>query len=378
MTVQLTPTMPSTLDKQALLDIVNGACILGSGGGGPRTLGEAMAEKLGEAGSKPVRVVEPESVPDDAHMAISAAFGSPDAASQATPASLSAVAVDAYDALSEATGTPFTHVLLGEIGAGNALIPMLVAQAKSLPIVDAAGAPRAMPLLSNCVLADPACETPVSPLAFSNGTDTFGATAPNAELADAMMRALGGDEDLFPEFGGVALWALSGTQLGGALPGALARAWGLGKALREAPPDAKVETVCTFLGGTVLFEGDHIQATEETSGAFDVDVITLRALEGDAELVIYGQNENLIAWRSDTPQPIAMAPDLICYLTEAGQPFSNATPDIGEISPTTKVAVIGVPAKPLSYASPYVIQSYTGLLRKLGYPGPYRPLTVEL
>ncbi|MGH3003049.1 MAG: hypothetical protein ACRDM1_10400, partial [Gaiellaceae bacterium] len=69
--------------------------------------------------------------------------------------------------------------------------------------------------------------------------------------------------------------------------------------------------------------------------------------------------------------PLAMAPDLICWLTEDGRPFSNATPDIASIAPETKVAAIGVPAKRLEYATPYVVASYAGLLRKLGYPGPH-------
>jgi uncharacterized protein len=373
---QLTTTIPATLDEQALLDIVNGACILGSGGGGPLVLGQEMARALSAPGAAAVRVADPDQVPDDAEMAISAAFGSPDAASDAPVRELTEVAVGAFDALAQATRKTFTHVLLGEIGAGNALIPMFVAQKNGIPVVDAAGAPRAMPLLSNCVLADPAFKISVSPLTFSNGEDTFEATAPNAVLADAMMRALGGDEDLFPEFGGVALWSLDGTTMTKrALPRTLTRAWALGRALREAPAGQKVKTVCTFLGGTVLFEGQGIEAKEQTAGAFDLTVVTLRAVDGDAEMVIYGQNENLIAWRSDTTTPVATAPDLICYLTDDGRPFSNAQPDISSITPATRVAVIGVPAKPLSYGSRYVIGSFAGLLRQLGYPGPYVPLT---
>jgi hypothetical protein len=82
----------------------------------------------------------------------------------------------------------------------------------------------------------------------------------------------------------------------------------------------------------------------------------------------------LIAWRTDLETPIAMAPDLICYLTEDGRPFSNAKPDVEKIGKDTKVAVIGVPAAPLAYATPWVIESFAKLLRSLGYPGPYLPL----
>ncbi|MGH2915074.1 MAG: DUF917 domain-containing protein [Solirubrobacteraceae bacterium] len=375
MTSQPASQPAAKLDRQALLDIVNGACVLGSGGGGPLTLGMEMVEALTAPGAPAVSLVVPEAVPDGARMAISAAFGSPDAAANVTAAGLEQVAVGAFAALETLEiGTPFTHVLLGEIGAGNALIPMLVAQAKNLPIVDASGAPRAMPLLANCVFAD---QLTVSPLAFSNGEQTFGVTAPDAKLADEILRGVVSAGGAFPQLGGLALWSMSGSDMKrAALPGTLTRAWKLGEALRTAPAGEKVQTARHFLGGVLLFEGDHLSASEQTGGGFDVNTITLRALDRRCELVIYGQNENLIAWRSDRSEPIAMAPDLICYVTEDGRTFSNATPDLAEIHPSTKVAVIGVPAASLGYATKWVIASFAKLLSHLGYPGPYRSLVV--
>jgi len=72
-----------------------------------------------------------------------------------------------------------------------------------------------------------------------------------------------------------------------------------------------------------------------------------------------------------------MAPDLICYLTADGAPFSNAGPDIGKVTPGTEVGIIAVPAKPFGYGTPWVITSFKPLLAALGYPGPYISLTVE-
>jgi uncharacterized protein len=372
---QQTAVAPAALDPQALQDIVTGSCILGSGGGGPLTLGKAMAEMLAEPGAPPVQVVPADGVADDASMAISAAFGSPDAAGGANPSGLAAVALGAYDTLAQATGTSFTHVVLGEIGAGNSLIPMLVAQEKNLPVVDASGAPRAMPLLANCVLADPSSGVPVSPLAFSNGKQSFTATAPNAELADPMLRGIVSQAGLFPEFGGLALWRLDGSSMKSRmLAGTLSRAQQLGEVLRTAPEGEKVEAVRAFLHGTLLFVGNHIEAQEQTGGGFDVNVITLHGLDHGPGLVIYGENENLIAWRTDRSTPLAMAPDLICYVTEDGTTFSNATPDITKVGKTTKVAVIGVPAERLGYATEWVRRSFAPLLRQLGYPGKYVPL----
>jgi DUF917 family protein len=361
---------PTVLDRQALEDIVNGSCILGSGGGGPIGLGMQLADYLA---SQPagVALVEPGQVPDTAQMAISAAFGSPDAASGIKPSDLARVAVQAYQTLEHTIGTSFTHVVLGEIGAGNALVPMLVAQALGLPVVDAAGAPRAMPLFGNCVLADPAAGTPISPIAFSNGSDAFTATAPTAGLADPLLRGIVSEPELFPELGGIAFWSLDGAKMRAhLLGGALRRAWSLGTTLRLAPAGRKVEAVRSALGGELLYVGNHIAATESTGGGFDMITVTLDGLDGKSQLVVHGQNESLIAWRSDQAQPLAMAPDLICWLTEDGRPFSNAQGDVATVGASTSVAVIGVSAASLGYGSPYVVGSFRPLLAAMGYPGP--------
>jgi DUF917 family protein len=302
-------------------------------------------------------------------MAVSAAIGSPTAASDVK--NLANVAVSAYDALASAKGVTFTHVLVGEIGAVNALVPMLPASARQLPLVDASGAPRALPLLANCIFAD---TVPVSPIALSNGQDVITVTAPNAELADPILRGAI-SSSVFPDYGGFALWAMDGpTMQTQALPGTLMRALKLGATLRTAPAGQKVEAVCSFLGGSVLFTGNHFTAREQSGGGFDVGAVTLTALDGSATLTIYGQNENLIAWRSDQSTPIAMAPDLMCYLTADGRPFSNAETDVETLKPDTEVAVIGVSAASLDFATPAVIASFAKLLAATGYPGPFTPL----
>ena len=56
------------LSQQDLEDIVNGATIMGSGGGGPVEIGERTVTELVEWG-QPVQLVSPDEVDDDALMA---------------------------------------------------------------------------------------------------------------------------------------------------------------------------------------------------------------------------------------------------------------------------------------------------------------------
>lgn len=345
----------TVLDAQALEDIAHGACVLGSGGGGALTEGLALARTLG-----PVTVVEASDVPDDAWMAVSAVIGSPTAAGEQ---SFTTVATAAYDALARARGVEFTHVLVGEIGAVNALIPMLPATSRGLPLVDASGSPRALPLLANCSFAD---TVPISPIALAGSGQEFTVTAPSAELADPLLRAVI-SSGLFADAAGFALWAMDGATMRlRALSGTLERARRVGELLRGPDP---VAAVTAFLGARELFRGSRLTVHEQSGGGFDVGTVTLQA--GAEQLTIYATDENLIAWRSGQSAPVAMAPDLICYLTADGVPFSNAEQDIGAITPDTEVVILGVPAAGLGFATPPVVASFAGVLAGMGYPGPY-------
>ena len=191
----------TVLDAQALDDIACGACVLGSGGGGALTEGRALAKSL-----PAITLVEARDVPDDARMAVSAAIGSPTAAAGQD---LSSAAVAAYEELAKANGAAFTHVLVGEIGAVNALIPMLPAAKLGLPVIDASSAPRALPLLANAIFAD---TVPISPITLATANGTFTIRTSNAETADPMLRGLVSSPG-FPDCAGFALWSMDGATM---------------------------------------------------------------------------------------------------------------------------------------------------------------------
>jgi len=85
----MTDTRTLSTDELAL--ILQGACFLGSGGGGPLALGQQFIGDIAK-GPNPVRIVDVASVPPDARGAISAGVGSPAAASSGFPAEAAGVA----------------------------------------------------------------------------------------------------------------------------------------------------------------------------------------------------------------------------------------------------------------------------------------------
>jgi uncharacterized protein len=354
-----------TLTPTQLEYILNGACILGSGGGGPLSVGKQVLQQIG---NRSVTLVSGNSVAPSAWTAVSAFVGSPDAAAgQQLDFS---VATSAFNTLAGTVKQTFSCVLPGEVGAGNSLIPMVVAVENGIPIVDAAGACRAVP--GFLMVSYAAAKIPASPMVLTDGKSPVTLNCDNS-IADPVTRGIisGG---AFAEDAGIAFWSMTGAQMSQcAVAGMTSAALALGQALANAlasgqDPLAAVRASLTQ-PNFLLCTGKITSFGETTSGGFDFGQVVIKADDGST-VTIYNQNENLIAFSSASPLPLAMGPDLICYLTKSGQVFSNA--DIDDSIEQQEIAVIGVPAFAMRDA--FIIQQFLIALAGIGYAGPYVPI----
>ena len=362
-------SQPRVLKEQELRDILNGACILGCGGGGPLSIGSAILDDILKLGA-PVLLADPASIAPDATMAVSADVGSPNAASGgAFDFGAATVAYDVLDGLQK-VGKPFTHVLPGEVGAGNTMIPMSVAVRKGIPVVDAAGARRAIPSLSMCTYASKG--VPISPIAVANAANQVTLSVEDVATAEAAVHGIISG-NTFGQVAGVGFWAMTGvTMQGAAMLGTTTYAEGLGRALRLALAGKgdPVEAVRGYLEGWVLFVGKIDSSGSQTSGGFDYGRTVLKSDDG-GEVWILNQNENLIAWNTQRSTPLAMAPDLITYVTTDGLVFSNADMDVAK---GKTVAIIGAKAPPQLRVKS-IVDAFTATLRQMAwYIGPYVPI----
>jgi hypothetical protein len=350
------------LTEQDLKDLLAGACILGAGGGGPFSIGESVLKDL--AALPPVVLADPSEVQETDRMAVSAFVGSP-AQAETAPLDFSAATL-AYDLLATTLGVTFTHVLPGEVGAGNSLIPLTVGARKGLPVVDAAGGRRACPgLLMDTYAGN---RVPVSPMAIASQSQQVVVSKMDNSVADPVARGVIGGA--FNQSAGVAMWSMDGkTMKAAAVGGTTTYALALGATLRRAVGCGRdpVAAVVDFLGGVVLLQGTIASVSEVSRGAFDFGKVTLRSADG-TEATIFSQNENLIAWGNRRSQPLAMAPDLICFLTSEGQVFSNA--DFSMLPKNAEVAVIGQPSIP-QMRTPFIIDQFMKAVAATGYGGPY-------
>jgi DUF917 family protein len=376
--------------------LVEGAAILGTGGGGPVMIGKALSQfvnALHQAG-KQVEIVQTEAIPDDALIGVVAVIGAPDAAPNqgeqpAAPAispgelleriveSVAQAFQKLSDELFERHRRPLEFVLPIELGAGSTLLSLAIAAKLGKQVIDAAGADRAVPVLSaltfdakgarNGVAISPIVLT--NPLASGNPPPEV-LNATDAADADAQLRGKVKGSG-FGRFGGLALWAMTGAQVRQvAVPRRVTVARDLGLTLaaarRENPSGGEplVAAVRAELGRErqvfLTFEGtvtDTCEVDKDDDG-FDIGFInlsgsgTLVEPNGDEvrlqELRIEFLNESLVAYdRVDISAPsarlIARAPDLLCYLTADGTPFTNADQERNPVK-DKKIVVFAVRA----------------------------------
>ncbi|MGB3513630.1 MAG: DUF917 domain-containing protein [Microcoleaceae cyanobacterium] len=381
--MKLTPT--------DLEDIVNGACIYASGGGGSIAMAKPLLERIKKEMEPQgyLEIVNFKDVKDEEMLAVSAGAGSPaSATAEEVVDKLADATIDAFKSLSDRVlgdENSFKYSVAIETGIANTLLPLIVAARYQIPAIDGAGALRSVPELTMCTFASNGI--PISPVVLASNTNhtvTY-QVAPTgldggAAAAEQPMAGIISSKD-FGNMGGIAFWSMDGKQAKkAATPGTIAAALNLGKKLRLAKNEGKdpVEEVRKAMGGEtggyILLKRGKLDSVEtHTSGGLDsVKVIfkNLDATDKDKYFRIYALNESLIAWKDSTPSPVAMAPDLICYLTCDGEVFSNA--DLDTVK-DKEIAVIGVPAQQTLRVKP-IIEAFLSVLHGMGYGGPYVPI----
>ena len=359
------------LDRQALEDILQGACFLGSGGGGPLSGGSMLIDVILKQADS-VAVADPAEVPADAMLASVAGLGSPDAASHSADP-FSHGPLHAFDLLEQSIGSTFSYVIPAEVGAMNSMVPILVAAQKGLAVIDGDGAGRAIPELPmSCFNA----EAPIDPFVIANETATAThdiRTVVHTALpsdVDQIARGIVGSPS-FGEEGAFASWAMGGdTMRRVAVARTLSLAQTIGAAIRLAKAGGSdpVAAVLNELGSRafVLYQGALLASDEQSSGGFDVGRVSLQGQDG-SQAWIYNLNENMIAWRTDWAVPLAMGPDSICYITADGQPLSNA--DITADMAGTEIVLIGIRADD-KMRSPAIVGSFEEVFRSIATPDP--------
>lgn len=388
-----------TYGLQDFQSIAAGAAVLASGGGGSYHDARSILQELAQRGwSGAVRVQDYDGATNGCVLAI---MGSPDAADHLTLADVENSIRNTVQLMENSTGELLGCFVPVEIGPINSLVPLIGASMSrgSVWVVNGDGAGRAVPQLPQTTFTGSARLAP-SPCALASDASEPAAVESallRASTAAKVETLAGGVVGGFGGYSGIALWpfnAANGFAMGGHyIPGTLEQARAVGQYLLVAttpPPTAELASVISRVTGRVssaVATNCYVTEVKQTTSSASLDCGTIR-LDNAADPsqstqthYLYNLNENLIMYSSSSAAPVVMAPDSICYYSEAtGRGFSNAGDDLAEYfdmatgkSTGKTVSVIQVQTADKLFSTPGVVASFAALLRNMGYAGAMPP-----
>jgi DUF917 family protein len=310
--------MVKTLDKQDIEDLLVGAKILGTGGGGETKFARSMIEEV-YAKKKHFGLIGLEEVPDDEIVMIVGTVGggvSEEVKRKVAnlPKMKESPEFAAKTALAEYLGKEPFAFFPSEIGAANTLVPMYVAAMVDRCCIDADAGGRAKPEIS--LSTTNVVGLHVFPLAI---VTPFGDTiilkhAVDDTRAEDLCRyvavASGGTC-------GVARCPTKGKDIKNAVvPNSISATIGMGRSIREARERGEdpVQAFIDASEGYLLFRGKVGAFERKEDGGFmwgNISIIGTEDFKRE-ELRIWFKNEYLITWRNG--KPYVTCPDTVCVV----------------------------------------------------------------
>ncbi|WP_407270420.1 DUF917 domain-containing protein [Radiobacillus sp. PE A8.2] len=326
------------LDKQEIEDIAVGAALLGTGGGGDPYIGKLMAlQAIEEYG--PIKLLDPEEVPDDAMIVPSAMMGAPTVMIEKVPSGEEAVT--AFQSLRDYLGEEIYATMPIEAGGVNSLLPFALAARQGIPVVDCDGMGRAFPELQMVTFYLDGLEATPMVLSDEKGNGMLLNTI-NSVWAERLARGA------TIEMGGsvmLAIYPMKGKDLKrSAIRNSLSLEEKIGRSIREAKAknyDA-IDEVLKITSGFKLFQGKVKDIDRKTETGFARGTAIIEGIKDykGQELELNFQNEHLLAKTEE--KLLCVTPDLIAVLdAETGMPITTEGLRYG-----ARCIVIGMPCDP--------------------------------
>jgi DUF917 family protein len=307
-----------TLDKQDIEDLLIGAKILGTGGGGETEWARPMIEEV-YSNKKQFRLISLKEIPDDEIVIIVARVGggvSKEVKRKVAnlPKIREKPELAAKRALAEYLGTEPYAFFPAEIGAANTLVPMYVAAMVDRYCVDADAGGRAKPEISLSTTnvvglhAFPlAIVTPFGDtIILKNAVDDARAE----DICRYVAVASGGSC-------GVARCPTRGRDIRSAVvPNSISATIKMGRSIREARERGEdpVRAFIKAADGYLLFRGRVKFFERKEEGGFmwgNIGITGIEDFDKD-ELKIWFKNEYLITWLNG--KPYVTCPDTVCVV----------------------------------------------------------------
>lgn len=349
-----------TLSYQDLRDLVDGAAIFSAGGGGDPEVGYKIVEAL--ASHKiPVKMVDPQEVPDDAKVVNFACVGATTSIEYDSEA-----AVKTLKALEEYAGFHAFATIPVELGGFNTLAAVDVAARRGIPVVDADGAGRSVPEVRLKVYTID--DIPLTPMVVADvhaKNMVIVKAAVDARAAERIARVLAAE---WEHSAYTARQILNGVQVKTSpIQRSLSKAIKIGRILREAKNP--IGGVLTETWGYKLFEGIVNVVERETKGGFTFVNVKLKGTGefAGSTFEFKAKNEVLVAYKNG--RLAAIAPDIITPV----HPETGKCITAEKIVEGDKLTVLGLPT-PEKWLTNKGLELWRDMLQRSGIFEAYVPI----
>jgi DUF917 family protein len=342
-------------DRQTIEDFVTGLAFLGTGGGAGRIEDAiAMLDPILSTG-RPITLVSPHELPDDAWTCSLASFGGRDPDTPPPAAELAQYGLvkerhtliermtEAARELAAFRGVELGGLVSMELGASATIGTILSGLALGVPVVDGDYVGRAIPEAGQSKMD--LIGIPPMPIGLVDrwGNVTIVKSAVSALMGDRLARQVS-VAAYGKGVGGASYLAQIRDVKRGIVERSLLKAVEVGRALREGVGTAEpLGPLAKLTGGRVLFEGEAVATDWDDTEAYVFRKFTYR-IRGTGRFAgqsgrVWVKNEHHIVWRDETV--VGTSPDIL-MLTDSrtNRPLSTR----GDVTPGRPVTVFGMKA----------------------------------
>ncbi len=315
--------MFSLSTKRDVEDLVLGATILGTGGGGDPKKGVRLLEEAVESAGK-IDIVKLEELPRDSVVVVPYFVGTiaPTARTK-KPIRIDEPIRKAFEEMQDYLGKEVRGVIASEIGGSNTAVALYVGAKLGLPAVDGDLLGRAAPELHQCTAL--IYNIPLYPSMIVTSTGNVVLIKEYSDIDDyeAIARYLSVLDGKTAAVVDTPLTIEQASKV--VVRDTLTLCYELGRNVRTAREENKdpVKTIVDTLKGWRIFEGIVEKYTWRDERGFLVGETLVKGTGkwSGHTLKTWIKNEHIMAWLDG--KPIVMPPDLIIFVLDNGEPVTN-------------------------------------------------------
>lgn len=326
-----------TLNRRAVIDVMRGATLLASGGGGSLDDGMIMLASYEARHSDEelaLTLIQPDELPAEERAIGVAVMGAP---SGGTGLDITPCATNAFEAARSAARAQKLAVGAAiplELGGFNTFVALLCAMEAELPAVDADLCGRAVPALDNTLSHLSGCATsPVTLASVEGDVATITCSDPcDALRAQELAMPIVAK---FEQNAGIAGWLLSQEEIKRCVPcGTVTQSRRIGALLTAAATDERADIdIYAHMSAEGIARAERIAVGRVTAfstgfqGGWDVGTFTIEDEQNDSRWRVAFSNESLLLYQVDvhgSEHLVCTAPDIITlYDADTFLPLTN-------------------------------------------------------